>query len=168
WGVHPQGKRHRFAPGGPRETARGEKGPRRNPADAWLVIPDAHEPLVDRDLFERVQARLLKNQALVTPQRVGGAFVLNRLLVCGHCGSFMTGVTGREGRVYVCRGYLNHGLSLCHRNPIRERPLLKFLLRALRDTFLDPENLHRLRQEMAAMMEAEAGPENLGRLRRRG
>jgi DNA invertase Pin-like site-specific DNA recombinase len=167
WGVHPQGKRHHFGAEGMRVTPRSEgRGPRRNPTDAWLVIPDHHEALVTRDQFERVQARLKANQTATAPQGNGGPFVLNRLLVCSHCGSFLNGVTSRRQRVYVCRGYLAHGRSYCRRNSVAEKPLLDFLLRKLQQAFLDPENLAKFREEIAREADLARAPDNLARLQR--
>jgi DNA invertase Pin-like site-specific DNA recombinase len=167
WGVHPQGKRHRFAGGGLRPTARGERSPRRNPEETWQVIAGHHEALIDRDQFERVQARLLENRTLTVPHPEGGGFVLNRLLVCQHCGSFLSGLTQDGKRRYACRGYLAYGPSYCKRNQIAEKPLLDKILRELQRAFLDPDYLARLRQEAAAQEAAERSEDNLGRLRKR-
>jgi site-specific DNA recombinase len=166
WGVHPQGKRHRFGEKGMGATIRGERHKRQNPAEAWVVIPDTHEALVDRDQFERVQARLLQNRTLTTPHKQGGAFVFNRLLVCSHCGSFMSGITVRKRRNYICRGYLAHGATYCNRNPVAEAPLLTVLMRKLKEAFLDATNLAKLREEIAALEAEERSDENIARLRK--
>jgi DNA invertase Pin-like site-specific DNA recombinase len=168
WGVHPQGKRHRYGQGGLRPSSRSNRGPRRNPADSWVVIVDTHEPLVDRDTFERVQVRLQENKGQTSPVPGGLGFVLNRLLICSHCGSNLTGVNAKSRyRTYICRGYLNHGREYCQRNPIGEKPLVNFLVRKLKETFLDPDNLEKLRAEMRAQEARQRGEVNLGRLRRR-
>jgi DNA invertase Pin-like site-specific DNA recombinase len=167
WGVHPQGKRHRYASGALQPSVRGERLPRKNPAHAWLVLPDHHEALVSRDLFERVQARLAGNQTATAPQGGGGPFVLNRMLVCGHCGSFLRGLTSYGQRIYVCGGYLAYGKSTCNRNSIPEEPLVKLILRELQRKHLDPEHLDALEAEYAQMTALEQSPENLNRLQKR-
>src|SRR5262249_44069108 len=85
WGVHAFGKRHRCSTAshaGLRTTKRADANNGRNRPEAWIVVPDSHEPLVDRDVFERVQARLKGNKVRTTPHANGGNFVLSKLLVC--------------------------------------------------------------------------------------
>jgi DNA invertase Pin-like site-specific DNA recombinase len=167
WGVSPQGKRHRYGKAGLRPTRLGEHTPYRSDPETWLVIPDHHEGLVSRDQFERVRARLHANQKQTTPHPRGGSFVLSRLLVCGHCGSFLVGVTDRGQRLYVCGGYLHNGPSRCHRNRVHEKPLTDLLLRQLQHAFLDPEHLQALRAEVAARQAERQSDGNRGRLKAR-
>lgn len=167
WGAHATGKRHRHGGKGvlavtPREGPRCVRVP---PAD-WVVIPEAHEALIDRDLFARVQNRLLGNRERRTPHTGGGLFVLSKLLVCGHCGSYLLGATLRGRRVYSCGGYLAHGKSYCNLHTTREDVLVRLLLAKLQDSFLDPANLARLRQEIAAQEQAARDPNRLAQLRR--
>jgi DNA invertase Pin-like site-specific DNA recombinase len=166
WGVRPSGKRHRYAKDGFRTTPRARKKQDVNPAEQWLVLPDAHEPLVSREQFQRVQARLAGNRAWTTPHRNGGDFTLSRLVVCGHCGAFMVGLTDRGRRYYVCGGYLAYGKAHCRRNRVGERGLVNVLLRKLQDAFLDPDNLKALREERAAYEAERRSDGNLARLRR--
>jgi DNA invertase Pin-like site-specific DNA recombinase len=166
WGVHPSGKRHRYAKDGLRATPRAHKKQDATPQEEWIVRPDAHEPLIDRDTFERVQARLQGNRSLTTPHRCGGNFVLSRLLVCGHCGAYLVGVTEYGRRRFVCGGYLAYGKGHCRRNKVGEKALVNLLLKKLQEAFLDPDNLRRLREEAAALQAERRGEGNLSRLRR--
>jgi DNA invertase Pin-like site-specific DNA recombinase len=167
WGVHASGKCHRYGSGGVRAKGRGDKAATVNAAEAWVVRPDVHEPLVSREVFERVQARLKGNRRMTTPHPNGGDFALSRLLVCGHCGGSLVGITDHGKRNYVCGGYLAHGKGHCKRNTAPERLILDVLLRELQKAFLHPDNLQRLRQEVREMEAAERGDENLQRLRAR-
>jgi DNA invertase Pin-like site-specific DNA recombinase len=168
WGVHPQGKRHRFTEGQLRAVSRHDRPAGRNKADAWLVIPDSHEPLIDRDQFERVQARLSRNKAVTTPRPGGGSFVLIRLIVCGRCGSILSGITRPDGkRQYVCRGYLTYGKAYCFRHAIAEATLLAFLIRSLQNAYLDADNIARLRAEVAAQQAQDRSDDNIKSLKRR-
>jgi DNA invertase Pin-like site-specific DNA recombinase len=167
WGVHPQGKRNCFGKNGLQPTVRGKKVPRRNDTDAWVIIPQAHEPLVDRAVFERVQARLRGNQVMTTPHADRGSYVLTRLLVCGHCGSFMRGYSAYGKRMYLCGGYLAYGKSYCNCNKVPEETFVRFLLKLLRERYLDPERLRELRAEMAALQASQRSTRNRGRLQAR-
>ena len=166
WGVHASGKRHRYGKNGLRTTHRARRGHVVNPPDEWLVRPDTHEALMDRDVFERVQATLLGNRTNTTPHVNGGSFVLSRLLACGHCGAFLVGLTDHGHRAYVCGAYLAHGKGYCQRNRVGEKPMVDLLLRKLQEAFLDPDNLRRLREEMAAVTATQRGAGNLDRLRK--
>jgi hypothetical protein len=166
WGVQAMGKRHRHGGNGTLTTTRrGGQRYERVPPEGWVIRPDSHEPLIDRDLFERVQARLKENRLRTTPHLNGGTFVMTRLLICGHCGSYLLG-TSRKGkhRVYQCGGYIRYGRSHCGMHTTPEAPLLRLLIRKLQEAFLDPDNLKRLRDEARSQEAAERGGDNLARL----
>jgi DNA invertase Pin-like site-specific DNA recombinase len=168
WGVKPMGKRHRHGGNGKlSETQRGAKRQQRLPSSEWVITPDDHEPIIDRDLFERVQAKLKGNRKRTTPHTGGGGFVLTRLLVCGHCGSFMLGCTRKGVHVYSCGKAIQYGKDACNLNTIQEAPLVRLLLRKLQDAFLDPVNLKKLRDEVRAQDEAAKSEGNLQALEKR-
>src|SRR5262249_46558629 len=91
WGESSQGKFLTTSKGKIRPRSRDEKRERRNPEEDWVLVPGHHEPLVDIDLFQRVQQRLQKNQKHNAPHPGGGPFLLSRLLICAHCGFTMVG-----------------------------------------------------------------------------
>jgi DNA invertase Pin-like site-specific DNA recombinase len=165
WGVIASGKRNRHAGNGSVEkTAR--QGPRcvRRPQGDWIVTPESHEALVDRDLFEAVQARLKDNKGRSTPHQGGGNFVLSKLLVCGHCGAYLLGATCRGNRVYSCGGYLAYGKSYCNLHTVHEAAMVKVLLSRLQEAFLAPENLKVLRDAAREQARALASGDDKKRL----
>jgi hypothetical protein len=174
WGMVAVGKYHRYGNGGVRQKTRTERRLTRNAEADWVIVPDHHEPLVDRNLFERVQGRLSGNrhEKGKSPGSYGTSYVLSRLLVWGHCGAFMIGLSRRAGatgasrRQYVCGGYVVYGKPHCNQNTIHEQPILNFLIRKLQDAFLDPDNLDKLRADVAALEKDLRSEENLGKLRR--
>jgi DNA invertase Pin-like site-specific DNA recombinase len=169
WGAKPMGKRHRHGGNGKlNQTRRGGKRVERLPISEWVVKPDNHEAIIDRELFERVQARLHGNQNRKTPHTGGGSFVLTRLLVCGHCGSFLLGATDRKGRrFYSCGGYIRYGKGHCNLHTMQEAPLVRLLLRKLQEVFLDPNNLQKLRDEVRSQETATRSEDNLKRLQKK-
>jgi Recombinase len=66
WAKRREGKYHSVAAGHIRERDRtevtlspaGKPHAVDNPREAWIVVEDAHEALIERALFERVQAKL--------------------------------------------------------------------------------------------------------------
>jgi DNA invertase Pin-like site-specific DNA recombinase len=168
WGTKSEGKRYHQRKGEVRERKPGENQYARNRPEDWVVVPEKHEALVDQELFARVQARLRGGRKQKgKPPGSGGRFVLSKLLVCGHCHHMMCGITIRGKVQYICAGYLNYGKDFCHKNTLSEEPIVRFLVGELQRTFLNPDNLAKLRQE-ALDLEMEArGEDNLQRLERR-
>ncbi len=165
WGFRGEGKRYRQHKGQMRECQPGEKRCVRNGRENWIVVPEKHEALVSQELFARVQARLRggRKQKGKDPGSCG-RFVLSKLLVCGHCGHYLSGATVRGKRIYMCAGYLNYGRDFCHKNTLQEAPLLRYLVEQLQRAFLNPTNLERLRQEVRQLEEAARSTDNLTRL----
>jgi site-specific DNA recombinase len=140
----------------------------KNPEADWVVKPDHHPAIVDRDTFQAVQAKLKANRERRTPKKGGGDFVLNKLLVCGHCGSWMWGMTEKGGRrVYRCGGNCRFGASYCTANSVPESLILVALVGKIQEVFTNPERLAELREDARREEEAEKAPAVLDALRRR-
>jgi len=85
-------------------------------------IQNNHEPIVSRDLFDRVQVEIARRASKTkTPSpsartwmsKYSGKSALNEILVCGECGSYYRRTTwakpqGRVG-VWRCTSRLEHG-----------------------------------------------------------
>jgi hypothetical protein len=67
-------------------------------------IKGLHPPLIDWELFERVQALRTTKTTTQHPGRPGAGYALSKLLLCERCGARMHGnAGGRQGaRRYVC------------------------------------------------------------------
>jgi DNA invertase Pin-like site-specific DNA recombinase len=142
----------------------------RNDMDKWILRPQDHEPLVERELFERVQARLEKQRKRTTPVPNGGDFYLAGLLACGHCGWRMIGGRHKgKDKFYWCGRYHSEGRHACGYNRMMEHKLLDVIVRKIQQEYLDPEKLHALRAEMRRQAEAAAqnSPQQVLDLRRR-
>jgi hypothetical protein len=160
------------------EPSKKRQGTVLNPEGEWIRREGRHEPLIDRDTWEAVQRRLVENRKKPRPGR-NGVFALAGLLVCGHCGRTMIGRTvkchkKRSGksytyRRYTCGGYNTYGKSICSYNPIDEDRLLAVVISKLRQTFLAPDALDALRQEIRRQAEATnaGGPGGAESMRRR-
>lgn len=55
------------------------------PQEEWVVYQDAHEPLIDEETFEKVQALLEKNRRVPAGER-NHTHLLTGLVKCGKCG----------------------------------------------------------------------------------
>jgi site-specific DNA recombinase len=132
-----------------------------------IVVPDNHPPLIDRATWERVQARRASTPRATTPVRGGGDWLLSGLLVCGHCGARMHGLTVRGVRQYLCGTYRLTGGHGCGRNAVKAEAITDFLAGLVQRTFLNPDRLSGLRAELTAQAERDrrVGPGQAARLR---
>jgi hypothetical protein len=79
----------------------------------------------------------------------------------------MSGITVRGKKKYRCTGHLNYGKDFCHKNTLNEEPVVRFLIGELQRTFLNPDNLAKLRRQARDLEEKARGDDNLKRLERR-
>lgn len=115
------------------------------PAEEWLVCEGTHVPLVDQETFDKVQAVL--KAARRGRRHEAGRFPLSGLLVCGHCGRRLCGVTLRRPRKgggqhaytrYYCSGYDD---KQCHFNAVPAPEFLAAVARTLAGTVFLRVNL---------------------------
>lgn len=65
------------------------------PRGEWVIARNAHPAIVDRDVFDQVQALLARQP---TQQRAAtGSYVLSALMRCAHCGELYVGGGGAAG-----------------------------------------------------------------------
>ena len=133
-----------------RSARTGERKP------AAEIVEIATPAIVEQDLFDRVQARLVANNPKVTPPRVvTGPILLTGLAKCAHCGGGMTQRTGTSstGRVYAyytCAGRAQKGPTACRGNTIRMAFLDDLVLTAVKENLVTPEHLADLLSTIAA------------------
>jgi len=99
-----------------------------NPEDKWIAVENTHEPLVERELFDR--RREIARSRRFNPRGCAAGhveYLLSRLIRCDECGYNFSGrrkkytTSKGEKRVhsdYVCNGYHQHGRSVCSSRPI--------------------------------------------------
>jgi len=120
----------------------------------WMVTKDAHEPIVNRRIFELARQRLRERSASPEPEATPSApqagwtgpkarFVLSGLCQCVRCGSRYEGHGSPSGTKsasgprrkewsYACGGYIRHGRSTCQRGAIAQAPLEKSVIESVR------------------------------------
>ncbi|MBR2289674.1 MAG: recombinase family protein [Clostridia bacterium] len=88
--------------------------------EEWTIIPEHHEAIIDKEIFERVQKIRTKRKRASDKLNNGFKFVdtennlYSSLLYCGKCGTPMykrKGTTGEKKRpdAYLCKKYSNEG-----------------------------------------------------------
>jgi site-specific DNA recombinase len=132
------GKYYRVGDDGEIEQANGKPTTRRAP----IVVEKAHEPLVDIELFERVQEKLADRATNNTKARTSD-YLLTGVLKCGHCGRSLCGQSGSKTsktprRYYRCPGG-NDGR--CKLYAIRKESIEGYVLGFLDKWLKSPESI---------------------------
>lgn len=108
-----------------------------NREEDWVVVRDAHRPLITRDLFETAKSKRedRRQQIGINTYRMGhgatSTYLLTGLIHCSHCGHSWQGYSTTKGRrrkdgttvknyYYVCSGYVTKGNHVCERSVIHQ------------------------------------------------
>jgi len=116
--------------------------------DGLIVIENAHEAIVDPDLFERVQITLEERRRL-RPNSRSERYLLSGMVKCQHCGGRMHGVfRKRDGGFYACNTSpaLTHYDPKCPHPAIRSQKLESFILETIRTRLLEAGAEQTIRQ----------------------
>src|SRR6266699_2172831 len=143
WNRRAQGKFHRIANGQAQKRETLHRAVEKNGKQDWVVVRDAHEALVARDLFQRTHERRADEKKSGENFRRGrgkdSPFLLTGLMICKHCGFKIQGFTHNNGYTrndgtpaawysYVCGGYRSKGKSVCKRYRLRRDPFENLVL----------------------------------------
>lgn len=161
WNHRSGGKYHQFDPSAPADeetTVRPrKKGPERENAPArWVLKADRHEPLVDRETFDRVQARLADNAKGGRGENMG-RFLFSGLGVCQQCGRTLGGRTSRGKRYYQCYTHDRGGNIVCQGGMIAEAVLLDKVITVL-DEALSPARREEVMRQAEKQLQADRAP----------
>ena len=110
---------------------------------AIMAVP----PLIKREIFDAVQARLKSRDPLVTPARVSsGPTLLTGICFCAKCGGAMTlrtgkGSTGQTYRYYTCSTKARQGKTGCKGRAIPMGKLDHLVADHIGDRLLQPKRL---------------------------
>ncbi len=157
---------HRF-------NTRSHKDREKKPESEVAIM--AVRPLIEREIFDAVQARLKSRDPLVTPARVSsGPTLLTGICFCTKCGGAMTlrtgrGSTGATYRYYTCSTKARQGKTGCKGRTIPMDKLDHLVADHIGDRLLQPK---RLETVLASVIDrrqerAERRREHLAELNRR-
>jgi len=94
------------------------EGEEKRPESDWIVMDNAWPALIDRDLFEQVQARReASRQAHIkmTGNKVHSRYLLSGRFRCGICGGAMFGMSrkNQNARYYSCTNHHQGAIDKC-------------------------------------------------------
>lgn len=134
-----------------------------HPKDCWTLIPDHHEALVSRELFDRAQDLLSTNRTRTTPLRGRGDFLFSKLIFCGACGGPMSGTRTPAKRPYY-RCSRASAVGVCSPGNVYEDEILSHVVRAM-ERVTSPEHTERCIAAANALDREAAADEATARLR---
>jgi len=108
------------------------------PMEDWVIIPDTHEPLIDKEVWDAVQKRTNSgNLSTKRLSRTGKPSLFSSIIKCACCGANLAytekqmkdgGATGR----YRCQSYLSKGKTVCTSHTIYDAMLAQIVLNDIR------------------------------------
>ena len=100
------------------------------PEEDWIVVENAHEPIISKMDFDAVQILMSRDTKAIAGQ--SEAYMYAGILYCGDCGSSMVrrkdSYKGQEYVNYICSNYNRNGKENCSRHCIREDVLDEIVL----------------------------------------
>lgn len=90
--------------------------------DAFYVM-DHHEGIIDRETWERTQARFKSQREKYTPTRCDTVYPFTHKIKCGICGKYYRRRTTKTGHTQICGTFLTKGKSACPSRQIPETTL---------------------------------------------
>lgn len=133
---------------------RGEGGPFKKPQSEWITKENAHEAIVARDLFDRIQATF-RSRVFGTGRSYARPYLLTSLAKCGHCGYNLTGSMHDNYRRYGCSGYDRIGTSVCRCYYLLADELESLAVDAIRTQIKSPTWSNEVRQTLEDMVKGE-------------
>ena len=100
------------------------------PESEWYIVENTHEPIIDRDTFEKVQ-QLLKRDTRTSPMKKG-LYPFSGFLKCADCGRAMGRSTSSGHVYYHCTTYKQQSKSACTSHAIKHNRLEAAVLYAIK------------------------------------
>ena len=109
-----------------------------------MTIPGFYPPIIDQQLFDRVQRRLR-----LTAANFGNSYtnrttyLLSGLVICDACGRRYLGTAAKGGKFhyYSCGSYLKGGKGTCAARLINKNKLEGAVLAKIQEEILSPKNI---------------------------
>ena len=110
------------------------------PEEEWIRVENVHEPIIDRDLWDRVQS-ISNRQYIKRPDREGSLSIFSGFVVCADCGLKMRRSVSRSKRKngneyvlksFVCSTYSRSGNKICSAHYISENVLYDLVSEQIR------------------------------------
>lgn len=136
--------------------------------DQWIVVENTHDGIISIEQFDRVQVKLSSNKGRTSPTSDPG-YILKGLLVCGHCGSRMSGsclkYKSHPYYHFVCSGYSTSGK--CLRYSVDQAKILPDIIADAKEKLADPKLAKRIEDAYRRQYQAKSISHELDAAERR-
>lgn len=109
----------------------------KNPKSEWIIVENTHEPIIDRETFEKVQAGIINRDTRAG--KSGKISVFAGHLKCADCKRAMNKKQAgkykgkpRENFYYMCSTYMRRSRELCSKHTIRNDMLENAVLKMIK------------------------------------
>ena len=117
------------------------------PEEEWVRVENTHEPIIDRETFEKAQE--LSRKDTKVSQKTNELSIWAGFLKCADCGRAMnkkssTNKSGNKYEYYICSTYRKKSNKLCTKHTIKEKLLEKAVIQAINlhiDLLIDTEEI---------------------------
>lgn len=115
-----------------------DKSKKAVPQEEWIRVNNTHEPIISKEIFDRVQEQLKERSRKVNIVALNENLFARRLF-CGDCGKPFTvcyskrNKRGERYRKYICSEYKQWGNKYCTSHSIREDVLEEIVLKDLKN-----------------------------------
>ena len=99
------------------------------PEDEWYIVENTHEPIIDRETFEKVQQLLLRDTWTGPQQK--HIYLFGGFLRCADCGKGMTRYSDGKKVYYYCGTYKKQSKLACTKHTIKHNRLEAAVLYAI-------------------------------------
>lgn len=128
-----------------------DKKKKRMPEAQWIVVENTHEPIIDRDTFEKVQElQKIKTRSVKTDVTCG---IFSGLIFCADCRHAMSRKYARHGKHefkgYLCKTYKTQGKRFCESHSVDNDELEYAVLCSIKEEakkILVPEDIDELQK----------------------
>ena len=140
-----------------------------NTKDKWVIVENAHEPIIQAELWEGVQARtkqaFVGGKFLSRGSRPESNYLLSGLIKCANCGTNFHGSRYHRKhtvtRIYRCGGYNMYGNGVCTRWEVNAQDIEGVIIEYIHNKIDNPAWRSGLRGELLKMARvAESGADN--------
>lgn len=109
---------------------------RNNPQEQWVIVENTHEPIIDRQVFNKVQKMVIAQNYSRCEKK--HHFLLDGLLICYECKHKIGIRVRKNGKLdMVCNNYRrNSKLGLCTSHGFSYNALEKSILQYIKELFL--------------------------------
>lgn len=134
-------------------------------AENWIRVEGTHEPIIDRELWDRAQKRMdTKSHRVQRKHDDHELSLFASVLRCADCGSILAYSTKylKDSKVgiYRCTRYVNNGKTACSTHYIQEDTLTAFVLNDIKfHARLAAADRERITKQLVTSMDQSQGQE---------